>query len=628
MRAPTARFFRLARDFSGTLSNGMSSMKETSVPHTLSAKATIFFVIFTFFAAGYFHLTPLEGVDAWWHMCFAEYFQEHGSPVVHDPFAIQSGEQILATYPDLIPGSLFLWAYSQFSYVGMNILRIVVFLSFIVALLLSVRRRWNDYSIALQVNILVFAMAGRVLLQPDLFNYVLFVLWMAILEKILHADHLPVVTMITLLLLELIWVNTHVLFFYYGILTANIYFFYIILNKNGIRLKVAQTNRSTSVLVAFLILLNIVWMINPLGWGALQSLFINMLDPEFRTYSTASLVYSLRYVNTFAYLAIFIWFLIRIPFQLWKSCHHKWLYVALTASILVPALRYERCLPFIAIYSILMQVYMQEGSEQSDSVSYSRRNQLFLCGSVILSLFLIIDRAYDVVPRMNRLLGLRIVGPSSFGVDITDLGVHESLRETNIINQIAEPGNCIANHLQLCSSAVWHCKNMRFLLYGHAAVINQRFRDLNTFYGNIASEDSRKILDKYSIRTVIWGAKTETLLAVYPVISKWLQLVYVDPYMAVLVRRGSITEVQKDRIRRFYTSFYPDSMDAMRFRKLRDQVMQYVLLWFSAEMTGNSGDHYLAVAERYAPQENLARVRQKLSELLPNRPTHLGDDGQ
>jgi len=66
----------------------------------------------------------------------------------------------------------------------------------------------------------------------------------------------------------------------------------------------------------------------------------------------------------------------------------------------------------------------------------------------------------------------------------------------------------------------------------------------------------------------------------------------------------------------------------MRFRKLRDQVMQYVLLWFSAEMTGNSGDHYLAVAERYAPQENLARVRQKLSELLPNRPTHLGDDGQ
>jgi len=62
-------------------------------------------------------------------MRFAEYFLQHGSPVLYDPFAIQTQEKILATYPDLFPGLLCLLVFQACSYVGMHVLRILVYLS-------------------------------------------------------------------------------------------------------------------------------------------------------------------------------------------------------------------------------------------------------------------------------------------------------------------------------------------------------------------------------------------------------------------------------------------------------------------------------------------------------------------
>jgi hypothetical protein len=61
-------------------------------------------------------------------------------------------------------------------------------------------------------------------------------------------------------------------------------------------------------------------------------------------------------------------------------------------------------------------------------------------------------------------------------------------------------------------------------------------------------------------------------------------------------------------------------MDAIRFN-YPDKVLQLVLLWFSAEMTGNDGEQFLAVAKKVAPEENVERLQKKLSELLPSKST-------
>ena len=194
----------------------------------------------------------------------------------------------------------------------------------------------------------------------------------------------------------------------------------------------------------------------------------------------------------------------------------------------------------------------------------------------------------------------------------------ESIREVNIINQIALDGNCITNSLGISSVATWFCQDKPFLMYGHAAVINARYKLLRDFLKTFTSETYIDFLRKYNISTVILVEDNTIVLNNYPTLTKHLRLLYMDPYMAILARNDTITSEQESSVSHFYSTFQPGIMDAMTF-KYPDRVLQYVLLWFSAEITGNNGEPYLSVAERLAPPEKIARLKGKLMQLLAER---------
>jgi hypothetical protein len=250
------------------------------------------FPLLAFSSILYYNLTPFFGTDCWWHMRFAEHFLKHGEPVIYDPFAIQNG-QIMATYPDLFPGLLFLLVFKAWSFLGLNALRIIIYMTFIGVLIGVVRSNWSAFSVLVQVLLLAMAMSGRVILQPDLFNYVLFTLWIYILEDMRQVRKQLKYQLFTITVIELIWINTHMLFIFYGLVISSIYFGYTIFYKFHINNVFDKSFTATFQIILCLLLINTIWLINPLGWRAIQSLFINMIDHNFFTPSTQSFKNSL-----------------------------------------------------------------------------------------------------------------------------------------------------------------------------------------------------------------------------------------------------------------------------------------------------------------------------------------------
>jgi hypothetical protein len=570
--------------------------------------------VLTFLVIGYYNITPLIGVDCWWHMRFAEYFLQHGEPVLYDPFAVQGSEPILAFYPDLFPGLLFLWVFQQFSYLGLNVLRIVVYLAFIGALLLVVRKNCNDCVVLLQINLLALAMNGRVLLQPDLFNYVLFVAWIYLLENVVIQQKNSTPKFLALLLIEQIWVNTHPSFFYYGLFFGGIYLTWAILVKWRGSSEHAGSLLSPPVLSAYLISLGVSWLFNPLGWRALQSLSVCMLDPSIPNLATVSFQQSLSSVNTIFYVGIFASYLATRPWRTWPSKWHAALYCTLLISLVAPSLAYERCLPFLCTFCIISQA-------RNSSYIYPRHsvfNTISILVCIFLSVIMALDRQYSFSTEIANHLGLTKYGSNFRGVGLDHVESVESLRDTNIINQIASPGNCLADRLELSSSAVWHCKDKPFFQYGHGAVLNTRHKEFEEVRTNLASEEARRIIYQYDIRTIILTDRAERIINSYPAISDFMQLLFIDPTIAILARRDTITNEQWERIRTFYANFEPSTLDYLRF-KPQDRIVQYFLLWFSAEMTGNNGNRYLAVVKQRSPTEKLSQLQNQLSALLPSK---------
>jgi hypothetical protein len=583
-------------------------------PSLLASKAPVLFASLTFLAIGYYSLTPLVGVDCWWHMRFAEYFLQNHTPVLYDPFAIQGEEKILATYPDLFPGTLFLVVFKNFSYLGLNILRISVYLVFVASLLLATRKSWSGYAVLIQISILAMAMAGRELLQPDLFNYVLFVAWIYLLEEITTAPRNQTFLICVLIFIEQLWVNTHPIFFYHGLFIGSIYFIWAIMTKWRATHDNTDIKSSIRALCIYLMLLQITWLANPLGWRALQSLFVNMLDPEFTTQSTMTFLQSLHIINTYLYMLVCAMFLLLFPGMKRQIKSRFRLYAILLVVILVPALVYERCWPYVCIMLILIQSrYVLSWHLFRHGITYT-----FMVLSVCISLAIAFDRDFHFTRQLSNSVGLQMYGSSIRGTGIEYVYFLESVREVNIINQIAGSGNCLTNRLEIASCAVWHCKDKPFMMYGHAAVINARYKELKAFLANMAGEEAKHIVYKYDIRTVIVTDAAEDLLSSALPLIDYLQLIYIDPCMAIFARKDSISQEQQEKIREFYASFRPGIMDAQRFTA-RERVVQFFLLWFSAEMTGNSGDWYLEVAKQFTPPENLARMKEKLSQLLPGR---------
>ena len=574
------------------------------------AAATVFAAL-VFFAILYHNLTPFVGVDCWWHMKFASFFLDHGTPVFYDPFAVQ-GDKIPATYSDLFPGLLMLGAYKAGSILGLNILRIFVFACFAATLLLLVRNAWPGYSVLLQTALLAVSMAGRVILQPDLFNYVLFVLWIWLLEGIVFDGTHGPLRLAGLLFLEQVWVNTHPLFFYYGLSTAVVYLGWDMAAKWKKWDGDAEPSPSMLWPGICLAILCLSWLINPLGWRALESLFINMIDPDFDARSMRSALAWWTRINMYGYAAVFLLFLLERPWRWGLDRTGGCILITMTALLLAPSIQYERSLPFLCIYLILFQ-----GRHTFPPFrQFTCLRAACMVLAVLASLFLIFCRDFPkAVVDASAMLGLKLLGSGDAGLEVDDVDRQEPIREVNILNRVAPPGNCVTNYLEISSCAVWFCPDKPFYIYGHAAVINRRWREMNAFLSHIGTPEAEAFATKNNIRTlVLWNA-TDSILSAALTLSEHWQIVYMDPILTILVRREAMTGKEYRRLHNFYRTFRPGHLDARRF-DAGDRIYQYFLLWFSAEITGNDGSYYLSVAERYIDPSKLNPTREKLLDVI------------
>ena len=545
----------------------------------------------------------------------AEYFLEHREPVISDPFGVQGPEPILATYPNLVPGWAFLETYKHFGATyGLNLLRIALFAIFLATLALIVRRQWSNTSLIFQILVLAFAMTGTIVLRPDLFNYLYFTLWIYLLEKILQGTPKSMLWFSCLLLIEILWVNTHPLFFYQGLLIAAIYFVWAMYNqwrRTGDEVGLKWTYACT-----YLVVVGFLWIwTNPLGFSALQSLFVNMLEPGFSPGSVRPFHQSLKTVNTYGYLLLIGLFFVQRP----KVPISRTLrYDVLLAALILPALIYERCLPFPCIFLILIQGL----AKTSDRRLKPQIQYLYLALTVILSVLLIVDRHTLIlgrsVARVNAALKIRLT--LSFtpipGIDLNSVHPHDRLREVSLLNQLAEPGNCISNQIEIGSSAVWHSPDKPFFIYGHAALMNTRRPQVKQFFGDLMSGQSQPLMEAYDIRTIVLADRTHrTYLNHHQQLNRNVQLIYMDPAFTILVRKNSINPQQRQKIREFYEHFRPGLIDRQQFTKAQ-QAWQYLLLWFSAEMTGNDGSFYLSAAQQKLPLDKIEKFRKEVAPLL------------
>lgn len=570
-----------------------------------------FFAGLTAFAIVYHNLTPFVGVDCWWHMRFADYFLQHGTPVLYDPFAVQ-GEKILATYPDLFPGLLMLGAYKAGSILGLNILRIFLFSCFMVTLLLLVRKAWAGYSVLLQTGILAISMAGRVILQPDLFNYLLFALWICLLEGIIFGRGNTTLRFAGILFLEQLWVNTHPLFFYYGLLTAVVYFAWALSARWRRWDGVEESTPPTRTLCIYLAAVCFSWLINPLGWRAIESLFVNMIDKDFNPLSMRGPLAWWTSLNMYGYLVVALLFLLERPWRCGFSRLGGCIMVSLAVIFCAPSFQYERSLPFLCIYLIVFQ-----GTRYSAAPpQFGNLRSVCMVLTVLASLFLIVDRDFPrVVGSASSLMGFKILGSDLPGIEVANIAKEEPLREVNILNRVAPPGNCVTNLLEISSCAVWFCRDKPFYMYGHAAVINHRWKEMAAFLSHLGSPDAERFMERNDIRTlVLWNSTDMYLSACLTFRDHW-QLVYIDPLLTILVRKDAMTQEDNRRLRDFYRSFRPGVLDAQRFDR-NDRIYHYFLLWLAAEATGNDGSYYLSAAERYIDPEKFNPAKDKMLDLI------------
>lgn len=590
---------------------------KTNQPLFTDRKFAYVLVLLTLFAILYYNLTPFVSIDGWWHMKYGEYFLENGKAVTYDPFAIQAAKKIFAPYPNLIPGILFLKIFNRASFLGLNLFRIFLFISFIAALIYLVRKSPYFSGLLLQIIVLAYAMTGSVVLRPDLFNFVIFTFWIWGLEQ-LNQDPGRGKVFAGLLLLELIWVNTHPLFFFYGWFIGLVYLAWMAAAARE-NVLTATADRARGKLFLFYFLgIGLAWLLNPLGWKAPEALIVNMLNPGYNPGSVRPFADSLTALNTYGYFLIFIMYLFQKPWSLPIAKSEKYRYGVLFILLLIPALVYARCLPFPVIFIILLQGQGKTGRLHRLKMP---RPAFFAILVMAGCLLLVNERNHLLFPKavgwVNAKLavnfGLYYYAP---GIGVNEVAPEEYTREITILNRLAESGNCTSNNLAIASAAVWFCPGKPFFWYGHAAVINDRFPELKTFLYDLAEGNSSAtgfFLNKYEIRTVILTYCNQLYFKRYRQFHENFDLLYMDPVTSIFVRKDSITVKQKQRIGEFFKAFLPRINDPLRFPN-QDRAMGYLYLWFSAAMTNNDGSLYQSLARRYASPD---RIRQFEEMVLP-----------
>lgn len=565
-----------------------------------------FISLLVLFAIGYFTLTPFVSVDCWWHMRMAEHFFENGKPVIFDQFAIQTEQKILATYPNLLPGSLFLLFFKLFSIMGLNILRILIHIIFIGSLIWGARKSKHIYLILFQILILNFAMSGRIILQPDLFNYLFFFWWIMFLE--IYSEKPVLRSFIPLIIMELLWINTHPLFFFYGLLTGQIYLISSLIKEKKGWWRLA--------------ILSSVWILNPLGWRALESLFVNTARSAFRPASLRPLSGSFGSVHTYGYLFLIVLFLLWLIQGKRKPAKCR---TVMMIVLIAPALLYIRSFPFLIIYLIIIQ--SRDPGDSSHPV-YSRFRPVIAILVIGATLFTIMDRnsliSVKTTSLVNRTLGTELKQEyAPPGIRVNETHPIEAIREVHLLNRLAPPGHCVTNHMALASCAVWFCRDKPFTWYGHAAVFNRRADDLKDFLIHLPTENHgpvRHFIEKYRIRTVVLTNYSSRYLDLYQHFHQSLSLIYIDPYISVFSVPGENRDRFENRLNRFYRTYIPGELEKKRFSP-EDQKRLFLYLWFSAEMTGNNGDPYLKTAMKILPPQTISSFRERAMRIIRSSPT-------
>lgn len=572
------------------------------------------------FSALYFTLTPFNSADCWWHMRGAEYFWQNGTALLNDPIAIPGDVQILALYPNLLPGTLFWLAFTTGSFLWLNLLRMVVFMSFVTLLTgLVYRRRANPLPLLSAVALLVLAMAGMVVLRPELFNYVFLTLWLIILDQVRRQPKRWGL-LAALIGVEILWVNSHPLFFYYG-LGLGLFSALFIPGREKIRLPWPR-NREVKISCRplYMAVIPLCWLVNPLGWRALLGLPVNMIRVDYAADSMRSLKAALVSVNTHLFFLITVLLLAARPWRRLPARSDRLRFFGLLLLVMLPALLYQRALPFLPIFLIVGSALVPEAPPISTRPGRKLWARLLLAG---LCIFLMLDRLYLFSPRLVGRLNLMwhtnwTEEYLPAGIGITSILPEEQIREVEILKGLGCRGHFVCNQLVICSAVTWLAREMTPYWYGHAALINARSHDLRTCLIALEQHDSgtvEKFLDRYRIEVFALTNYTSRFLANPGRFLDDLTPIYLDPYLSVWVRRGLLRAETRQAMGRFYHTFLPAELDRQVFNPSQ-RVEQFKLLWLSATLTGLNGDRFLLPLSQAISLEEWQAFRRQVDPLI------------
>jgi hypothetical protein len=572
------------------------------------------------FCALYFTLTPFNSVDCWWHMRGAEYIRHHGSALLNDPIAIPGAAPIVALYPDLLPGTLFWLAFAAGSFLGLNLLRVVVFMAFLTLLTgLACRRRADPLPLLSAIALLAVAMAGMVVLRPDLFNYFFFVLWLVMLER---ARRVPGRwgALAALIGVEILWVNSHPLFFYYGLALGFFSSFFI---AAGEKTRLPWPGKREIRVCARLLQLAAIgscWLVNPLGWRALLGLPVNMIRVSYAAGSMRPLKAALASINTHLFFLIVLFLLLARPWRRWPGRGDRLRFLGLFLLVLLPAVLYQRALPFLPILLIVESALAPEAPLISRRPGRRVWPHLLLAG---LCVFLLLERTYLISPRwlgkFNRAVHVNFseeyLPP---GVGITAILPAEHIREVGILKNLGCRGNFVCNHLGISSAVTWLARDLTPYWYGHAALINARSADLRSFLIALERRDGgtvERFLDRYRIEVIALTNYTARFLGEPQRFLERMTPIYLDPYFSVWLRRGPLQARDRRAVACFYQNYFPAETDRQIFSPPQ-QLEQFKLLWLSAALMGQNGDRFLLPLRKAISFEEWRTFRRQVDPLI------------
>jgi hypothetical protein len=287
---------------------------------------------------------------------------------------------------------------------------------------------------------------------------------------------------------------------------------------------------------------------------------------------------------------------------------------------LLPAVLYQRALPFLPIFLIVESALAPEAPLLSRRPGRRLWPQLLLAG---LCIFLLLERTYLMSPRwlgkLNRAVHANLAEEYlPPGVGITSILPEEHIREVEILKRLGCHGNLVSNHLGFCSAVTWLARDMTPYWYGHAALINARSADLRSFLIALERRDSgtvERFLDRYRIEVIALTNYTGRFLDDPRRFLDHLTPIYLDPHLSVWLRRGRLQARARQAAARFYQTYLPAETDRQVFSPSR-QAEQFKWLWLSAALMGQNGDRFLLPLHNTISLEEWRSFRRQVDPLI------------